>query len=467
MVFSSLTFLFYFFPISLIVYYLTPKKFKNTVLFLSGIVFYMWGEPIYVVVMLSSTLFDYVAGRIMNKYDHSEKIRKAVLLCSIIVNIGLLSYFKYTNFLVSNINDLVNSTIPIREVILPIGISFYTFQSMSYTIDLYKRKIPVQKNFINFGAYVGMYPQLVAGPIVLYDDVRKELEDRKVGIDDFSDGIVIFIRGLAKKVLIANNIAVLWNTIKAMPIESLNVTMAWMGILAFTFQIFFDFSGYSEMAIGLGRMMGFKFPQNFDYPYISRSISEFWRRWHMTLGFWFREYVYIPLGGNRKGLPRTIVNLLIVWGLTGLWHGASWNFVLWGAYFGILIILERLFLGNILKKLSWFSTLYTFVMVVIGWVMFEFESISDIVSYLSAMFGLNGQGFVDNQSIYYLKSYILVFIICIILSTTVIKNISKWFTEKAKLISTVVFPVVSICLFILSIAYLVDATFNPFLYFRF
>lgn len=467
MVFSSLTFLFMFLPAALLVYFIVPKRWKNLVLFLSGVIFYAYGEPVYLYVMILSVLIDFCCGYVMNRYDDKPKIRFAMLMTSVVMNLTLLGVFKYSSFFVSSINGLFGTSITDPRLPLPIGISFYTFQSMSYTIDLYRRKIPVQRNFLKFGAYVTMFPQLVAGPIVRYDDVRKELEHREVSVSIAGEGAAIFIRGLAKKTLLANNIGGLWATIKALPIDQLDTATAWMGILAFTFQIFFDFSGYSDMAIGMGKMMGFQFPENFNFPYMSKSISEFWRRWHMTLGTWFREYVYIPLGGNRKGLFKTIRNIAIVWALTGLWHGASWNFVLWGVYFGVLIILERLFLGKLLEKLPEFlSGLYTFLMVVFSWVLFEFEQIQDILRYFKAMFGGNGLGFMDERAFYYLRNYAVVFLLCILFSTDWCKRLVSWFTSRVPG-AAVVFPLGRIALFAICISFLVDATYNPFLYFRF
>ncbi|MDE7194934.1 MAG: MBOAT family protein, partial [Oscillospiraceae bacterium] len=364
MVFSSLTFLFAFLPIVFIIYYAVPKRAKNVVILVSGLLFYAWGEPIYVLAMILSTFIDYTAGRLIDRYDDKPKIRTICLIVSLVMNIGLLGTFKYLGFLINSVNGWFGLSIPNPNLPLPIGISFFTFQSMSYTIDLYRRNIKVQKSAVSFMAFVTLFPQIVAGPIVRYEDVQNELDNRSVTEKMLGDGISRFITGLGKKVLIANNIGMLWSQIKAMDYGELSAVTAWLGILAFTFQIYFDFSGYSDMAIGLGKMMGFNFPENFNYPYMSHSISEFWRRWHMTLGAWFRSYIYIPLGGNRKGLPRTIINLLIVWAVTGIWHGASWNFMLWGVYFGVLIIIERLFMGKVLEKIpSFFSWLYTFVLV--------------------------------------------------------------------------------------------------------
>ncbi len=440
MVFSSLTFLFAFLPIVFIIYYAVPQKAKNVVILVSGLLFYAWGEPIYVLAMILSTFIDYTAGRIIDKYDDKPKIRTICLIVSLVMNIGLLGTFKYLGFLINSVNGWFGLSIPNPNLPLPIGISFFTFQSMSYTIDLYRRNIKVQKSAVNFIAFVTLFPQIVAGPIVRYEDVQNELDNRSITEKMLGDGISRFITGLGKKVLIANNIGMLWTQVKGMDYGELSAVTAWLGILAFTFQIYFDFSGYSDMAIGLGKMMGFNFPENFNYPYMSHSISEFWRRWHMTLGAWFKSYIYIPLGGNRKGLPRTIVNLLIVWAITGIWHGASWNFMLWGVYFGVLIILERLFMGKVLEKIpSFFSWLYTFVLVVFGWVMFEAvdtsivnvgEMFGQVFSYIGAMFGANGM-VMDNTASFAIVNYGVMFAICILGSSDMLKNAADYIRKKA------------------------------------
>lgn len=500
MVFSSVLFLFYFLPAVMIVYILLPNRItmplkgdrklvipaRNLLILLTGFFFYAWGEPFYVVLMLISTLIDYTAGRLMDKFDSNNKLRTACLIVSVCMNIGLLAVFKYSDFIFDTVNGLfgTNFTNPVilvnrgindiynfglseKNVALPIGISFYTFQSMSYTIDLYLRKIKVQKSFVGFTSYVTLFPQIVAGPIVRYEDVAAEIEERTVNINKISEGIGKFVKGLAKKVLLANNIGLIWTQIKAMDYSRISAVTAWVGILAFTFQIYFDFSGYSDMAVGMGKMLGFNFPKNFDHPYMSKSISEFWRRWHITLGTWFREYVYIPLGGNRKGLPKTLRNLLITWALTGLWHGASWNFILWGLYFGILIIIERLGWGNILKKLpSAVSMAYTFLLVVFGWVLFDTDTLGSAWRFIKAMFGGNGV-FMDSMARYMLFTNIVIFIICIFASTD---RFDKWVRslriKREELVAYTTVAAVAVVLLI-CIAYLVDSTYNPFLYFRF
>lgn len=336
MVFSSLIFLFMFLPLTLIIYYISPKVSRNFILFIVSLIFYAWGEPVYIVIMLFSTIFDYANGVLIDKYRNYKGIAKVIFINSIIVNLGILSFFKYYSFIIENINTLFNLNIQVEVLPLPVGISFYTFQTMSYVIDVYLGKVQAQRNIISFGTYVTMFPQLVAGPIVKYSDIDKQLQDRNVTLDRFGEGMELFIRGLALKVLLANNIGLLWTSIKTTPLSELTILTAWIGIIAFAFQIYFDFRGYSAMAQGLGKMFGFDFPENFNYPYISKSVTEFWRRWHISLGSWFREYVYIPLGGNRTGLFKQLRNLFIVWFLTGLWHGANWNFIIWGLYFGFL-----------------------------------------------------------------------------------------------------------------------------------
>ena len=486
MVFSELTFLYYFLPIVMLVYFFSGNKLRNVLIFLTGLFFYAWGEPFYVILMLFSTAIDYTAGRFMAKYDDDNKKRKLCLIVSICMNVGLLAVFKYSDFLIDSINALLNTQItnPVilvnkalndvydfglneKRVDLPIGISFYTFQSMSYTIDLYLRNISVQKSFLNFASYVSLFPQIVAGPIVRYEHVANELEERTVNVAKISSGIGMFVKGLAKKVLLANNVGIIWSQVKAMDYSEISAATAWLGIIAFAFQIYFDFSGYSDMATGLGRMLGFEFPENFDHPYISKSISEFWRRWHITLGSWFRSYVYIPLGGNREGNFKTYRNLFIVWALTGLWHGASWNFVLWGLYFGVLIIIERLGFGKILEKLpSVVSMLYTFVMVIFGWVLFDTETLSQAGSFIAAMFGAGGSA-VDSFAKYTLVSNCLLLAVCILISGGIGSRITESVSEKHKHFSGAASIVLKLGGLLVCTAYLVNASYNPFLYFRF
>lgn len=470
----------------MIVYFFASDKIRNVLIFITGLLFYAWGEPFYVCLMLLSTAIDYTAGRLMAKYDDDNKKRKICLIVSVCMNVGLLAIFKYSDFLIDSFNGVFGTSItnPVvlvnkalnslysfglneKRVELPIGISFYTFQSMSYTIDLYLRNIKVQKSFLNFASYVSLFPQIVAGPIVRYEDVANELESRTVNIAKISAGIGLFVKGLAKKVLLANNIGMVWTQIKAMDYSTISVATAWLGIIAFAFQIYFDFSGYSDMATGLGKMLGFEFPKNFDHPYISKSISEFWRRWHITLGSWFRSYVYIPLGGNRNGNFKTYRNLFITWALTGLWHGASWNFILWGLFFGVLIIIERLGFGKILEKLpSAVSMLYTFVMVLFGWVLFDTDTLSDAGRYYAAMFGAGGS-LVDSYARYTIASNAVMLVLCILISGGLGSRLISFCEEKNKRASAVAGVAVKIGGLLICTAYLVGATYNPFLYFRF
>lgn len=469
MVFSSLTFMFVFLPIVLILYYIVPKKFKNLFVLISGLIFYAWGEPVYVLIMIVSTLIDYTAGLLIYRFDKSKTIKRICLIVSLLMNLGLLGVFKYSGFIMQNIDIIFGTSLydPNHALPLPIGISFFTFQSMSYTIDMYMGKIKVQKNPISFAAFVTLFPQIVAGPIVRYDDIAKELDDRTVNLDCIYEGILKFITGVGKKVLIANNIGMLWTSVKGMETSELSVLTAWLGILAFTLQIYFDFSGYSDMAIGLGKMMGFNFPQNFNYPYQSKSISEFWRRWHITLGAWFKSYVYFPLGGSRKGKGRTVFNLAVVWLLTGIWHGASWNFILWGVLYGLVIIMEKLFLGKILERIpDFFSWLYTIVLVILGWVLFDTADIPTALVYMGAMFG-GGGTLVDNTAMYYLINYGVMFVIGTFACTDIFSRAAEWLKEKMPLLVNYSTPIAKTAIMVLSTAYLADATYNPFLYFNF
>lgn len=476
MVFSSIPFLFFFLPIVLIFYYLAPRRLKNAILLLFSLIFYAWGEPVYVLLMIGSIVANFWFGLRLDRARRtaSSQPAKTWLIVSIIFNVSLLGFFKYADFLISNVNTLTNSEIGRIGLPLPIGISFYTFQIMSYVIDLYRGKVWVQTSIIDLGAYVALFPQLIAGPIVRIRDVAEALRSRKENVSDFAEGVSRFVTGLAKKVLFANAIGVVWSEIQAMPFSSLSTFTAWLGILAFSFQIYFDFSAYSDMAIGLGLMFGFRFLENFNYPYIATSITDFWRRWHISLSSWFREYVYIPLGGNRKGLGRQIINLFVVWLLTGLWHGASWNFVLWGLYFFILLMIEKAFLLKWLQRLpAVIGHIYTLFFVVISWVIFSFERMTDVASYLSSMFGLNGQPAIDNVARYHLLSNLALLLILAIASTPLPKmlftSLQTRFQEKpipdAAFFTLRLLSIVA--LLVLVNAHLVDAGFNPFLYFRF
>ena len=468
MVFSSILFLFYYLPFVLIIYFISPRKYRNLVLFLSSLLFYSWGEPRYIWIMLFSTVVDYTCGKRVHFYKKKNHISKAKLWLglSIFTNLGLLAFFKYSDFLIANVNNLFNTTIPLLGLALPIGISFYTFQTMSYTIDVFRGETKVQNSIISFGTYVTLFPQLIAGPIVRYQTVADEIDNRVETFDLFGEGVKRFILGMGKKVLLANSIGQIWANISAGDISTLPTLTAWIGILAFAFQIYFDFSGYSDMAIGLGKMFGFNFLENFNYPYMSRSITEFWRRWHISLGTWFKEYLYIPLGGNRVSKWMNIRNILIVWMLTGIWHGASWNFALWGLYFGVILIIEKFVLKEYLEKLpSFFRRLYTLSLILISWVIFAFDSFSDGLDYIKVLFNSNGGGLYNGNSLYLLYTNIILFIILVLGSTNIPKRL--WEKVNLKFKGLIIENIYLLFILILSIAYLVDQSYNPFLYFRF
>lgn len=467
MVFSSLTFLLFYLPAVLAVYYLAPAKLKNLVLFVFSLLFYAWGEPVYVGLMIFSTVLDYCCGRAAEAYRGTKKA-KAALIVSVTVNLGLLCLFKYTDFLLTTINGVFGLSIPLLNLPLPIGISFYTFQTMSYTIDVYRGDTKAQKNLISFGAYVSLFPQLIAGPIVRYQTIAAQIDHRVHTADLFSSGVKRFVCGLAKKVLLANNIGLLWNTISQTELSGLTVVSAWLGLIAFGFQVYFDFSGYSDMAIGLGRMFGFSFCENFEYPYISASVTEFWRRWHISMGTWFRDYVYIPLGGNRRGFKIQLRNIAIVWLLTGFWHGAAWNYVLWGIFYGLLLMLEKFFLLEKLKKFpAAVARLYTLLCVLVGWGLFAIEDFSKLGGYFGAMFGA-GAGFCDNNTLWQLSSYLPLLGICLVASTPLASKLYGWLREKCvPAAMTAADSCGIVCGMLLSTAYLVSGSYNPFLYFRF
>ncbi|MTI96233.1 MAG: MBOAT family protein [Firmicutes bacterium] len=468
MVFSSLLFLFYFLPAALFLYYLAPRPWRNLILFVLSLFFYAWGEPVYIVLMIFSAIVDYSHGLLIDRFRHRAKY---VVASSVLVNLGLLGFFKYADFLVANLNLLVGIELASLDLPLPIGISFYTFQTMSYTIDVYRKQAPVQRSFIAFAAYISMFPQLIAGPIVRYRDIAAQLTGRRESIDRFAQGVKRFVVGLGKKVLLANNIGLLWSEIQQIAPGELPVLTAWLGIVAFGFQIYFDFSGYSDMAIGLGNMFGFKFLENFNYPYISRSVTEFWRRWHISLGAWFRDYLYIPLGGNRSSRLGLFRNLFVVWLLTGLWHGASWNFMFWGLYFGALISIEKLFFARLLARLPrGFQHGYLLLAVFLGWVLFVFEDFAGGLEYLQVMFGLSGNALWDTRFLYYALSNGLL-LTALVLGSTPLPNklwerLESWLARK-ELGQAVVVAAIYFLILIASTAYLVDATYNPFLYFRF
>ncbi len=463
MVFSSITFLFYFLPITLAVYYIVPNKFKNFVLLVASFIFYYFGEPTYVLLMAFSIISTYVFGILINK-NKNTKYAKMWLILSLIVSIGLLVYFKYINFIIQNINLWLAHKIDFINVALPIGISFYTFQMISYLIDVYRGQAKVQKNILKLAMYVSLFPQLIAGPIVRYTTIENEIENRTHTIEKFALGVRRFIIGLAKKVLIANVLGELCTVYSAS--KEISVLYAWLYGISTMLQIYFDFSGYSDMAIGLGKMFGFEFLENFNYPYIAKSITDFWRRWHISLSSWFRDYVYIPLGGNRTSKIKWLRNIMIVWLLTGLWHGAAWNFIIWGLYFGILLIIEKLFLGKYLEKIpKVFSHAYTLIIVMISFIIFNGENVNQILTNITSLVGIGNIPLASKESIYYFKSYFVPIIIGIIGSAPLLKNIAN--TEKYKKIINILEPITLTALFIICTGYIVDGSFNPFLYFRF
>lgn len=466
MVFSSTIFLCVYLPLVLLGYYICPKKGRNLFLLIASLVFYAWGEPKYVFLMMFSILINYLFGRLMDKHRENKKRLKLLLVLSVVIDLGLLSVFKYTDFIITNINSLFDAGLDLLNIALPIGISFYTFQAMSYTIDVYRDDVRVQKNIIDFGMYITMFPQLIAGPIVRYSDVQDQLAERSVTTADFSEGVMRFAVGLGKKVLLANQMGAVWSDIYALG-GDVSALMAWIGAAAYTFQIYFDFSGYSDMAIGLGRMFGFKFPENFRYPYQSVSITDFWRRWHITLSTWFKEYLYIPLGGNRRGLARQALNLLIVWTLTGFWHGAGWNFVMWGLYYFVILFIEKLFLLKALDKLpKFFRHVYALLLIAIGWVIFASDDVSVLLPYLGSLFGANGV--TGGMDVYTLVTKAVLIIICCIASTELPKRVFVSCTDAlGEKTGFVIKSVLSLALLALSMIFLIGDSYNPFLYFRF
>lgn len=470
MVFSSLLFLFRFLPVILLLYFAVPRRFKNGVLFAGSLVFYGWGEPVYISLLLFSTVVDFVHGKWVDKFikEGNTAAAKWTVASSVVINLSLLGFFKYADFLIGTVNAVSGAAVPLFNLALPIGISFYTFQTMSYTIDVYRGDARVQNNIISFGAYVSMFPQLIAGPIVRYSTIEAELNSRKESLHRFSKGVRIFVTGLGKKVLIANQAGEIWSEILGIVPAERSILMVWLGILAFGMQIYFDFSGYSDMAIGLGHMFGFHFPENFRYPYESRSITEFWRRWHITLGTWFREYVYIPLGGSRKGRGRQLRNILIVWLLTGIWHGADFNFMLWGLYFGVILMAEKLFLLRYLEKLpAALRSVYALFLVFLGWVLFAFDDMGQGLIYLGQMFGMTnggGAGLYNDRSLYLLYNNLVLLVLAVVGSTSLPARLAARIGEKEK---TLLEPVFVLAVLILSMAFLVNAGYNPFLYFRF
>ncbi|WP_332841852.1 MBOAT family O-acyltransferase [Paraclostridium bifermentans] len=441
---------------------------KNIVLLLISLIFYAWGEPVYVFLMMFTTVFDYLIGLLINKYRRNRIKSKRIFIFAVLVNLGILGFFKYYGFVIENINSVFSLNIGYNQLPLPIGISFYTFQTLSYVIDVYLDKVKVQKSLISFGLYVTMFPQLVAGPIVRYTDIDYQLKHRTHSMNKFGEGVDRFIQGLSKKVLLANNIGMIFTSIQQYDASEISVLTAWLAIAAYTLQLYFDFSGYSDMAIGLGKMLGFDFIENFNYPYISKSVTEFWRRWHISLGSWFREYVYIPLGGNRCSTIFQLRNLCIVWFLTGLWHGADWNFILWGLYYGLILIIEKFLLKDILERMpSLIQHIYTMVLVMIGWTFFGIESIQKSLEYIKVMFFLNGNKIIDSTFIYYLHTNLILLIILILCSTPIVNKVFKKIIQNGRMEGVTLAVTVQFVLLFLSIAYLVNETYNPFLYFRF
>lgn len=468
MLFSSIVFLFTFLPVILILYYLVPRRLKNAVLLLCSLVFYTWGEPVYIFLMIFSIIFNYISGLDIARNLKNRRAARGSLIFNLIVNLGILGFFKYEGFLLDSLNSVLPVDIPYRELALPIGISFYTFQILSYIIDVYRQNVKAQKNFMDFALYVTMFPQLIAGPIVRYSDIEKQLHARQESFRKFGDGAMFFIRGLAKKVLLANTIGMVFTEVSSLAPGKMSVLSAWLGCAAYTFQIYFDFSGYSDMAIGLGKMFGFEFHKNFDYPYISRSITEFWRRWHISLSTWFKEYLYIPLGGNRVSVAKHIRNLLVVWLLTGLWHGAAWNFVAWGLYYGILLIIEKYFLGRFLEKLPGvLRHIYSLLLVMIGWVFFFSPGLGNAFGYLKVMLGAGAHGFIDKEGLYLFFTNAILWVVLILGSTPLVHRTYERLLERKGQGRMAVGCILYGMMFLLCVAYLVTETYNPFLYFRF
>ena len=466
MVFSSIVFLYIFLPIMLLLYFIVPSKFKNAIMILASLVFFAWGEIRYIFIMLVLAVMDFICGKQITKYQDNKKKKIFFLMINVVVNLGILFFFKYADFIITNINNLTGFSIPLLNIPLPIGVSFNTFQSLSYVIDVYRVTVKCEKSFYNYLTYTTLFPQIIAGPIVRYETVDEELETKNISLDNFSAGMKRFIIGLGKKVLIANSVGALWNTIEIGNYSELSMLFAWIGIISFALQIYFDFSGYSDMAIGLAQIFGMKFDENFNYPYISKSITEFWRRWHITLSSWFRDYVYIPLGGNRRGFAIQIRNILIVWFLTGAWHGASWNFILWGLYFGIILILEKLFLLKLLEKLPKIVRhIYSILIILVSWVIFAFEDLARVGEYIKAMF-INSNLW-DNEALYYLQNYGFLILIGIICSIPLWKKIKEKIDSKNSKTLEFITSLGYVVIFVLSTASLVTNSFNPFLYFRF
>ena len=465
MLFTSISFLYYFLPALIIIYFITPKKYKNIILLIASLLFYFYGEPKYVFLMIAEIIIAYIGAILIDKYKNQSK---NILIITLFIHVFLLIIFKYTDFIIQTINDISNANIKLLNIALPIGISFYTFQIISYIIDVYNGKVNVQKNIIKLATYVSLFPQLVAGPIVRYQTVEKELDDRTHSFNNFAYGIRRFTIGLAKKVLIANALGELCS--KAFLADEKTVVFFWIFGISYMLQLYFDFSAYSDMAIGLGRIFGFHFPENFNYPYISKSITEFWRRWHISLSTWFRDYVYIPLGGNREGKYKQIRNILIVWLLTGIWHGANWTFLIWGLLFGIILIIEKIFLNKFMEKLpSFIRRIYVLFIVMILFIIFNSNNMQVALTNIKGLFGMNGEAFVNDYTLHYLKSYLPVLIIALVGSTPFIKILIDKL-RKNKYVNNIINilePIIIVVILVVVTSYLIDNSYNPFLYFRF
>lgn len=465
MLFSSINFLYYFLPCVLVIYFITPTKHKNSILLASSLLFYFYGEPVYIIVMLGAILSAYIHGILIEKY---QKYKKILLISAIGISLGALALFKYSDFAIANINKTLGTNIKLLNLALPIGISFYTFQILSYIMDVYQGKVKAQKSIIKLATYVSLFPQLIAGPIVRYIDVEKELTQRNHTFENTALGIRRFCIGLSKKVLIANQLGELCQIF--LQTSDKSIIFYWIYGIAFSLQIYFDFSAYSDMAIGLGKIFGFHFLENFNYPYISKSITEFWRRWHISLGTWFKDYLYIPLGGNRVGKLKLVRNLIIVWALTGLWHGANWTFILWGLLFGILLIIEKIFLSEKINKMpKILQHSYVLFIIMISFIIFNASDIAEAIKQITGLFGANGEPIINTYTIYYIKSYLIILVVAIIGATPILKQIINKLKEKVimKKIINIFEPIVLMTLLLVVTAYLVDSSYNPFLYFRF
>jgi len=464
MVFSSLIFMFIYLPVVLAIYYIVPIRFRNFILFVVNLIFYGWGEPVYILLMLFSITINYFSGLLIERHRAQKPKAKKILVITIVINLALLGFFKYYDLFAETLSLIPGVSVPFLGLALPIGISFYTFQTMSYPIDLYRGDANVERSFISFGTFVALFPQLIAGPIIRYKDIADQLNFRATSAEQFASGVRRFVVGLGKKVLIANNVGLLWDIYSGAALGELSTLGAWLGIIAFSMQIYFDFSGYSDMAIGLGRMLGFEFLENFNYPYISKSVTDFWRRWHISLGTWFRDYVYIPLGGNRRRISRQFFNLLVVWALTGFWHGANWTFLLWGLYYAAFLMLEKAFLLKALSKVpAAIAHAYALLVAIFGWVLFDLEGVSQAVVYYKSMLGFGGL-FASAADFYYLKNYALMLLVGAIACTPLGRML---YAKLPPRLSAVLTPVLLALVLALSTAYLVNSSYNPFLYFRF